>query len=202
LKAFNNNDKFGDLIKEIVQQCERAKIKISRTDPKPKDKSCVKRIERALDKIFFENNSECNSITDMLRCSIIFFELHDVYESLSIINRILPGGILHQKDRFQKDKSTFKDVLINGKINGLVFEIQLHIEELYELQKQNHDIYEIIRLFDEKNNENVVKNFIEEYENEIRLLEYQDSETSNLGKQHPHRKCTKGSDEDRTMIYV
>eukprot|EP01084_Bolivina_argentea_P044996 82808_1 len=128
-----------------------------------------KGIERAFYKSFYGYHDKKDGyryLTDMLRCSFIFYDFDNLYRCFKEIAVNMHGNgiefeIKRVKDRFNSvsEQCGYRDLMINvlcldtPEIEGIICEIQLHHNIFYEAKKISHKMYKRTRLF--KNDDGV-----------------------------------------------
>lgn len=104
----------------------------------------IKSFQRSMEKIKYEYNGDISKLNDILRSSLVFSTMHDIYQALVEISNNFK--ILRIKDRFKNSNSDYKDInLVVLLKNKLKAEIQLHLLEVFQAKKTETKIYERIR---------------------------------------------------------
>lgn len=104
----------------------------------------IKSFKRSMEKVKYEYNGDLNRLNDVLRSSLVFNNLKDLYQGLNRISKNF--RVIKIKDRFKNPTSSYKDVnLVVLLKNRFKAEIQLHLSEIFKAKKVETKIYEKIR---------------------------------------------------------
>ena len=102
----------------------------------------LKRRERAEQKIQTDYEGDASKIKDILRASIIYKKYEQVESGLKQLQE--DTKVVALKDRFAKPTPAgYRDALLNIQTkNGIIAEVQLHLEPILEAKKEGHKYYE------------------------------------------------------------
>eukprot|EP00931_Biecheleriopsis_adriatica_P048434 TRINITY_DN27980_c0_g1_i1.p1 TRINITY_DN27980_c0_g1~~TRINITY_DN27980_c0_g1_i1.p1 ORF type:complete len:1302 (-),score=249.44 TRINITY_DN27980_c0_g1_i1:35-3655(-) len=125
----------------------------------------LKGYDRARAKVLTKYGNDTACLTDLLRASIIYSCISDLYEALA---RILKEDITHPRgdfkvmevnDRFQSAKDGYRDISLLIAVNGVICELQLHVQAILEAKKSGgHKAYRVQRQVNELIFEACVRN--------------------------------------------
>ena len=103
----------------------------------------LKNRERAEAKMAAEYGGNAAEIRDLLRASIHYKSLKQLYQGLEQL-KVERTEVLLLKDRFlHPTRSGYRDALVNIKTrNGVIAELQLHLEQILVAKQEGHKYYE------------------------------------------------------------
>eukprot|EP01084_Bolivina_argentea_P149674 261436_1 len=112
---------------------------------------------RIFGKVFYDSNFNQESITDILRASLVFNNFKDIYNALPVISEFCKdknnteNGILGFRNWFQLPMlSGWRQIIVNFHLsseNPVLCELQLHFAPFWESKDILHDKYKVYRLF-------------------------------------------------------
>lgn len=116
----------------------------------------LKGYDRARAKVMTKYGNDTSCVTDVMRASLIYNTIDDLYDALVLIlKEYMHGGrydlrLVEVNDRFQHCKDGYRDVSLLLEVNGLVAEVQLHVKEILEAKKSGgHSHYRLQRMVNE-----------------------------------------------------
>lgn len=110
----------------------------------------VKSAERANEKVRLEYDNDPRKLKDVLRCSVIcatMAALTSSWEELELLQEQKVLEIVQVKNRFRSGAAPggYMDVNVSVLFHGLVCEVQLHIQDFFELKATAHSCYDLCR---------------------------------------------------------
>jgi len=106
----------------------------------PKDR------DRAEEKIELNYGGDAAKINDLVRASLSYNKVADVYKALDKLSKTKGIEIVLVKDRIAKPISGgYRDVSLKVKVEGHVCELQLHLGSVMKAKQGAHKLYEEIR---------------------------------------------------------
>jgi len=109
----------------------------------------IKQKKRVWEKAFFDYNNDQSKVVDIGRGSAIGSGIKEV---IVIAEWILKHCVvIRMKNRFCDGRKAiinrggYRDILFNISLNGFIFEIQVHLQALYNLKEESHEILNVAR---------------------------------------------------------
>ena len=111
---------------------------------------CVKSYDRIIEKTIQEYDSDFFRVIDILRGTIVCTTMKGVtacYKTLEGLQRDGVISIERVKNRFKKPipGSGYRDITVNIEFKEFMCEIQITIEEIYNLKNKAHSVYNVVR---------------------------------------------------------
>lgn len=149
-------DRLYETVRRSSSKMEREIQRIARETTGHCDCVPLKGRPRARSKVLQKYGMNASHLTDVMRCSIVYPGIDELYAALvHIIRRECEDArhdmlIMEVNDRFQHPKDGYRDISMLIEVDGVLGELQLHIQQIKEAKHgKGHDAYKQQRSINE-----------------------------------------------------
>ncbi|CAE7463897.1 unnamed protein product [Symbiodinium sp. CCMP2592] len=161
----------------------------------------LKGYSRARTKVLTRYGNDCGCLTDVMRASVIYNSIEEVYSALRYLLRedaLNPRpdlAVVEVNDRFQNCREGYRDISLLFDLSGVICELQLHIKGIIDAKKSGgHKAYRVQREVNELVFEASVQNSAQDLSNLMKAYDIRRHSTRDKnGRSSLHYAAQHGS---------